>query len=966
MSQPFWKSLRFFAPHFRAAARALLLLSLTGGLLGRIPHVLAGQAPSLFDMPEAQVEPIPNEPRQFDLAPGEVVLDLAASPIGPEVAILTRPSGAPAHLVLWNLTTRRTDLIWQATSEFAAQWLAWHPTGQTLFVLGTGGGESTLMRLDRTSAGWKAASIFHTKKTLDHLVAGPRPFIADASPFCRLFFGTARPNGTFLIASVGEHGERYYEVTKAKSEGPSASNTEYDDSSPHQWAAESALPVAFHPAGHMLVWEDAAHCFQAARYDASNWGQSNPLLGGKLCGGSVIPTPNGIGLLHWSEAAPGVELYVSGEKQAARQASEYQFLSAPRSVADGRGIVGATKNAKVIRVVYIPIDVPLANVANAWMFLENPQDRELFSKKAGLFRPIKDNDQLFQLYDSEAYQCGGYNTSFPTRPYLVTTDVFWENFAAAYEGLFVLLEHRQAIPAFWQFVRAANAALGNTGSRWAPAFHALAQVETAVKPDDPEAQRILRADGVQHSSALGRDFNYGELKPRGHYTASEAEKRYFQALRYLTSAPSEEFPAAELASLPAAVQDRARAWIRTYLAFIAPSRAPSLWSGLPSTPPAYARHIVKTPAPFPLAFGFDNEVLLSTVFHGDWAADEQIAGPGGLRLLPSGLDVAAALGNPLARTLLAPEIEKYPPLAQVLKNLQARAPAAGSAPDNLYDRWIDALAASWVESTAIPGASTKDLWETKRLQTGLASWATLRHATVLVNERTAAECGEGGFEWILLTPPRGYVEPTPGAFEAIAGLFDAAAAAVRSSSALEGGNAPSFAQEQPQTPEGEVLALRAGVLRRLGEASAKARLFAGIARQELRGEPLSKQDYDEILYVNRTAEYHFLIFKSLANEDFALSNPDPMPKIADVSGGVNGIPYLHVAVGAALEWDQIVPFFGRQEIVKGSVYSYYEITWPTPLNDIDWRARLPGAARPAWVSPFMSKEILSCPAKDPY
>jgi hypothetical protein len=555
----------------------------------------------------------------------------------------------------------------------------------------------------------------------------------------------------------------------------------------------------------------------------------------------------------------------------------------------------------------------------------------------------------------------------PTRPYLVTTDVFWENFAAAYEGLFVLLERRQAIPMFWEFVHAANAALANTGSRWAPVFHALAQVKTETNPSDPEAQRILRAVGVQHSSALGRDFNYSELKPRGHYTASEDEKRYFQAFRYLTSAPSEEFPAAELASLPAAVQDPARAWIQTYLAFIAPSRAPSLWSGVASTPPAYARHISKTPAPFPLAFGFDNEVLLSTVFHGDWAADEQVTGPGGPRLLPSGLDVAAALGNPLARTLLAPEIAKYPPLAQVLKNLQARAPAAGSpAPDNLYDRWIDALATSWVESTAIPGASNKDLWQTKRLQTGLASWATLRHATVLVNERTAAECGEGGFEWILLTPPRGYVEPTPDAFEAVAGLFDAAAVAVRNSPALEGGNAPSFAQEQPQTSAGQVLALRAGVLRRLGEASAKARLFAGIARKELSGEALSNQDYDEILYVNRTAEYHFLIFKSLANANFALSNPDPMPKIADVSGGKNGIPYWHVAVGAPLEWDQIVPFFGRQEIVKGSVYSYYEITWPTPLNDADWRARLPGATRPAWVTPFMSKEILSCPAKNPY
>jgi hypothetical protein len=336
-------------------------------------------------------------------------------------------------------------------------------------------------------------------------------------------------------------------------------------------------------------------------------------------------------------------------------------------------------------------------------------------------------------------------------------------------------------------------------------------------------------------------------------------------------------------------------------------------------------------------------------------------------VVPSGLDVAAALGNPLARTLLAPEIAKYPPLAHALDSLQARAPAAGSdATENVYDRWIDALGASWVESTAIPGQGNKDLWETKRLQTGLASWATLRHATVLVNERTEAECGEGGFEWILLTPPRGYVEPAPETFEAIAGLFDVAATAVRNSPALQGESPLSFAEQRPRALGKEAVALREGVLRRLRESAAKARLFAGIARKELRGVPLSNQDYDEILYLNRTAEYHFMIFKSLANESFALAKPDPMPKIADVAGGANGVPYLNAAVGAPLEWDQIVPFFGRQEIVKGSVYSYYEFDWPAPLNDDEWRRRLPGASRPAWVAPFVSKEILSCPAKDPY
>jgi hypothetical protein len=655
-----------------------------------------------------------------------------------------------------------------------------------------------------------------------------------------------------------------------------------------------------------------------------------------------------------------VDLYLSGQEQPTRAATDYSFISVPLSTIDGRGLIAATKQDGVISMVYVPIDVPLANVSNAWMFLESPHDRKLFGEHAGLFRPRND-DQLFQFYDTEAYYCKGYDSSTPTRPYLATTDIFWENFAAAYEGLFILIERRQAIPEFWQFLHEANAALANTPSPWAGVFRALDQVGSKAQPDDPEAQRIMRAAGVEHSSVLNANFNYGELKPRGHYTAGDPERRYFEAFHYLTtvSAQFKELPAAQLSALPPAAQQHAERWIRSYLTFIAPSRAPSVWSGLPGTVPGYSRHPSPFPAIFPLSWGFDNEILLSTVFHADWPADEQITGPGGGRLLPSGLDVAAALGNPLARSLLEPETQKYPPLAKVLDNLKARAPiAASQPPSNLYDRWIEALGTSWADTSGVPGETAKELWDAKRLQTGLASWATLRHATVLVNERTEAECGERGFEDIQLTPPRGYVEPAPDTLEAIAGLFDATANSVQKSLALGAGKVPG------EGDNGE--ALRQGVLRRLGEAAANARLFAEMARKEIKGQPLSVSDYLQILFVGRVAEYHFLIFKSLANPDFALSNPDPMAKIADVAGGANGIPYLHAAVGTPLEWDQIVPFFGRREIVKGSVYSYYELSSPVPLSDLDWRARLASEARPAWVTPYISNENLSCPAKDPY
>lgn len=250
------------------------------------------------------------------------------------------------------------------------------------------------------------------------------------------------------------------------------------------------------------------------------------------------------------------------------------------------------------------------------------------------------------------------------------------------------------------------------------------------------------------------------------------------------------------------------------------------------------------------------------------------------------------------------------------------------------------------------------LWKTKRLQTGLASWATLRHATVLVNERTGAECGEGGFEEIVLQPPRGYVEPDPKTFGAVADLFGRLAQSIESSEDFRQGAIP---DEDDRNSE----SLRQGILRRLKETASKARLFQSMAEKELRGEELTPQEYEEILYVGRLAEHHFLVFKSLANKDLGLSTPDPMPKIVDVAGG-RIVPLLEAGVGRPMEWDQIVPFYGRREIVKGSVYSYYEFTSRTLLNDSEWLQKLNSQPRPDWVKPYTSSKELSCPAKAPF
>jgi hypothetical protein len=104
----------------------------------------------------------------------------------------------------------------------------------------------------------------------------------------------------------------------------------------------------------------------------------------------------------------------------------------------------------------------------------------------------------------------------------------------------------------------------------------------------------------------------------------------------------------------------------------------------------------------------------------------------------------------------------------------------------------------------------------------------------------------------------------------------------------------------------------------------------------------------------------------MANEEYALSEPDPMAKIADAAGGAAGVPYLMVAVGGPLEWDFAAPYFGRRQIVRGAVYSYYEFQSDKLMDDKEWREALPKRRRPEWVTRFMSPDAASCPAKDPY
>lgn len=905
--------------------------------------------------PPGVVAASPDSARELSLPADVTPIDLAASADGPEVALLLRTAGG-ARVVTWKAGDDHTSLIADLPTGFAAHAIASHPARHSLFVSGTIGGTSEIHALTRVGSTWHDTVIFQSPRDIGRLILGPRPFGTGDSTRYRVFFAAKLPDGGSSLRSVTETGTLEYQVAGPKSAAVAVKGAEDQPAGP---IVPSAIPVTVHPRGEPLIWKDGRGCTHALTFANKNW-TTDAILSAVPCDGSLSLTPNGRSYLHWRNGAPGLLVLSDDGHPIDRQATGYVFAIAPVSVPDGKGVIGFVargvghspqagrpESDLHTAVVYAPIAVPLADVANAWQLGGNVCEEKMLIRNAGLFRERSSGEQLYSLY--AAYD---YGTDFAP-PFLVTTDLFWENFGAAFNGAFIVLERRQALPAFWAFVNAANAALSNAtpGSLWAQAFDALAALHRGVRTG--EAGRIAGDGSSTPSTVLGPDFNFAELRPRSHYTTSPEMKEYFRAVHYLTEVGRLKDPAV-LASLPEDAQRKAVAWIDVYRPFIAPSRAKLIWTtAAPALLAPYARHPWTHPTVFPLSWGLDNEVLESSVFHSTWPQDEQIIGPSGPRMLASGLDVATAFGGSFARSLLSSDFANFPRLAPVLDGIATRRPAmTGSSA--VSERWLNALAVEWADSTAFPGAPpTSDVWSTKRLQTGLASWATLREATVLVNERpSAAEAGERGFEELVAEIPRGYVEPAPKTFEAIAALYDALAGQIAGTRDLDSSVANTPWADEP---------LRQGILKRLATSAAEARRFEQMAEKERRGEALTDSEYGAIRDIGGSAEHQFLVYKSLANKDLAIPTPEPLPKIADVTGDLkDGL--LEVAVGEPLEWRQIAPYFGRRQIVVGSIYSYYEFFSSTLYDNARWRTEVGARPRPPWVVPFIAQSDNACRA----
>ncbi len=128
------------------------------------------------------------------------------------------------------------------------------------------------------------------------------------------------------------------------------------------------------------------------------------------------------------------------------------------------------------------------------------------------------------------------------------------------------------------------------------------------------------------------------------------------------------------------------------------------------------------------------------------------------RMMPSGLDALAALGNNEAIPLLSDDLHKWNYSANLMASreyVDLHEPAFWKA--NLYNLWLDSLRTLHADMTKeknFPEAMRTRAWQMKQLQTQLGSWAELRHDTILYAKQSYT--AYPGCEY-----PAGYVEPYP-------------------------------------------------------------------------------------------------------------------------------------------------------------------------------------------------------------
>ncbi|MFW5867424.1 MAG: DUF3160 domain-containing protein, partial [Armatimonadota bacterium] len=306
---------------------------------------------------------------------------------------------------------------------------------------------------------------------------------------------------------------------------------------------------------------------------------------------------------------------------------------------------------------------------------------------------------------------------------------------------------------------------------------------------------------------------------------------------------------------------------------------------------------------------------------------EQTAG-GPQRVFPRGLDVMAAIGSDRAYDIL--EAEGDTAWANYDEQLATLREEFGevSREDwnrNLYWSWIHSLRALVTPvGEGYPNFMQTDAWQDRTLWAALASWAELRHDTILYAKQPYMPVATA-MPMPADEPPPGFVEPRPEFYARMLALAR-------------------------MTREGlaEMEVLDEQSLERLQNLEAIIERLLDISLTQLAGDAISEEDAEYLTYIAGRIKRTLI---GMEDED------EKSTVVADVLTDTNtrqvleeGVGYIKVIYAAYQAPD------GRIAIGMGPVLSHYEFKHPMGdrLTDEAWREMLqdnPPEVAP-WVESF--------------
>ncbi|MDW7732365.1 MAG: DUF3160 domain-containing protein [Methanolobus sp.] len=300
------------------------------------------------------------------------------------------------------------------------------------------------------------------------------------------------------------------------------------------------------------------------------------------------------------------------------------------------------------------------------------------------------------------------------------------------------------------------------------------------------------------------------------------------------------------------------------------------------------------------------------------------------RFMPKSLDVMALLGSERAYAHLEAQGDTAKPgYKEQFGKLEAEFNAFDDSDwtRNLYWSWLYALQPLLKDyGDGYPTFMQTEAWQDKQLTTSTASWAELRHDTILYSKQFYGFTA--GFEMPLETEdkvPLGYVEPVPEFYNRLLALTN------MTNSGL-----------------GELNVLDTYSINRLEKLEMVLERLEKISEKELQNEELSEEDYDFIKSFEKELESVTGNIEEQAQKTTIVADVGTDPRSANVLE--EGVGYVDMIVVAYELPD------GRILLGAGPVMTYYEFEHPMSnrLTDEAWREMLENSppSKPEWSASF--------------